>query len=81
LVVEKDVTFLSTLVTKLETLMYVPENVIVQQNTKGDGVYFIQTGDCVVNIKSQNGKDRIAHRLLSEGDHFGEISTIYGCEV
>lgn len=47
----------------------------------GDGIYFVSTGDCAVNVKDHNGKERAVHRLLSEGDHFGEISTMYGCEV
>jgi CRP-like cAMP-binding protein len=69
---EEDLTFLETLV---------PENVILKQDAEGDGIYFVSTGDCVVNVKDQYGNERISHRLLTEGEHFGEISTIYNCLV
>jgi CRP-like cAMP-binding protein len=43
-------------------------------------LYYISTGDCIVNVVDQNAKVRENIRLLVEGDHFGEIALLYpGC--
>jgi len=42
-------------------------------------MYWISQGDCAVNIIEQDRQERIAVRLLVEGDHFGEIGLIYNC--
>ena len=36
-------------------------------------------GDCAVNIQDENKEIIVAYKLLVEGDHFGEIGTIYQC--
>lgn len=41
----------------------------------------MSTGDCVVDVTSYNGKVHNAVRLIDEGEHFGEISTIFNCLV
>lgn len=61
--------------------MFTPEHVILKQDSKGDGIFFVSTGDCVVDVMNYDGKEHQAVRLLVEGDHFGEISTIYNCLV
>jgi CRP-like cAMP-binding protein len=43
-------------------------------------MFFISKGDCAVNIKDEEGKLHIAVSLLTEGDHFGEISMLYRCK-
>ena len=44
-------------------------------------LYFISTGDCIVNIVDQNNREIENIRLLVEGDHFGEIALLYpGCK-
>ena len=40
-------------------------------------MYFIARGDCLVNIREHDRKEKIAVRVLCEGDHFGEIGLIY----
>jgi len=40
---------------------------------------FISSGDCAVNIIDNNRETYTGHRLLVEGDHFGEIGLIYDC--
>ena len=42
-------------------------------------MFFIQFGFCIVNIFDQNNVKHTNFNLLSEGDHFGEISLIYKC--
>ncbi len=43
-------------------------------------MFYIISGDCVVNIKDDKNVVKMGHRLLVEGDHFGEIGLIYGCQ-
>jgi len=69
---------MESIVTKLGTSFSEPEIVIVQSNTPDNGIFFVANGDCAVNIVMPGNVEIIAHRLLIEGDHFGEISTIYG---
>ena len=42
-------------------------------------MYFISSGDCVVNIIDDRRIEKIGHNLLVEGDHFGEIGLVYDC--
>lgn len=42
-------------------------------------MYFIARGDCLVNIREHDRKEKIAVRVLCPGDHFGEISLLYNC--
>jgi CRP-like cAMP-binding protein len=42
-------------------------------------MFFISSGDCAVNIMDSNRELIVGHRLLVEGDHFGEIGLIYDC--
>jgi len=42
-------------------------------------MYFIVNGDCLVIIKEHDRKSKIA-RLLYDGQHFGEIGLLYGCD-
>jgi CRP-like cAMP-binding protein len=44
-------------------------------------MYFISVGDCAVNILDHKNVDHVATKLLVEGDHFGEISLLYGCNA
>lgn len=65
----------------MESVMFSPEHVILKQDAKGDGIYFVTTGDCVVNVNNNLGEEIHAVRLLVEGEHFGEISSLYDCLV
>jgi hypothetical protein len=71
--------FLSSFVSKLQTAMYVPENEILKQGDPPIGIFFVNSGDCIVNVRDQDSKDHDLIRLLVQGDHFGEISSIYRC--
>ena len=42
-------------------------------------MFFISSGECTVNIVDDKRNEIIAHRLLVEGNHFGEIGLIYDC--
>ena len=43
-------------------------------------MYFIARGDCLVNIREHDRREKIAVRVLCEGDHFGEIGLIYNSQ-
>ena len=58
-----------------------PEEEVIKINDEPSAIYFIQQGDCVVNITDHNKKELIAWKLLVQGDHFGEISIIYHCKT
>jgi CRP-like cAMP-binding protein len=44
-------------------------------------MFFIAKGDCDVKVKDKIGDigEECVARTLNPGDHFGEISIIYGC--
>jgi CRP-like cAMP-binding protein len=44
-------------------------------------MFFIAKGDCDVRVKDKIGDivEECVARTLNPGDHFGEISMIYGC--
>ena len=71
---------MDTIVSKLSTVFSTPEESIFHQDDNSDGIYYIAIGDCAVNIRNQQREELIAVRLLVEGDHFGEIGTIYDCK-
>ena len=79
----EDTGFMQSLVNAMETLLVQPEDTIIRQGRKegADYLYFIMQGDCIVNIRDTQGKEHEAYKLLTEGDHFGEISLLYGCPV
>ena len=73
--------FLQSLMENMETYLVQPEDMILTQGHKGDYLYFIMQGDCTINIRDSQGKEHEAFKLLTEGDHFGEISLIYDTHV
>lgn len=42
-------------------------------------MYFIISGDCVVSYLDANQREVLSNFLLSEGNHFGEISALFNC--
>ena len=72
--------FFNFMVSKLHTCITTPEEEILTQDSPGSDMFFISQGDCAVNIIDKQGETHVAVRLLSVGNHFGEISTIYGCK-
>jgi F-box and leucine-rich repeat protein 7 len=71
--------FIETIVTKLDTVFSSPEEVIIKQDDESEHLYYISQGDCTVNIRDENRIEHVAHKILVEGQHFGEIGVIYKC--
>ena len=65
----------------LETLLTQPEEIVIQQGTYGTYLYFIAQGDCILNVMALDDFEHVAYKLLNEGNHFGEISLVYGCRA
>ena len=71
--------FASLVMKRLTLLLCNPDDFIVQQGDLTTDIYYIAEGEVSVSLA-----DRLKHsfenfRILEPGDHFGEISTIYGC--
>ena len=56
-----------------------PESTIFKQLDPSYNMFFISSGECVVNITDDKRRLKTNHRLIVEGDHFGEIGLIYHC--
>lgn len=70
------------MVPKLETMLNIPEDVIVRQGEDeedGKAMFFIAKGKCAVNYKGPNKQEHNDYKILKPGDYFGEISLIYDC--
>mmetsp|Transcript_93061 Transcript_93061/g.128243 ORF Transcript_93061/g.128243 Transcript_93061/m.128243 type:complete len:85 (+) Transcript_93061:1862-2116(+) len=56
-----------------------PDEVVIEQFTQGDAMYFVAKGECSVEVTEGKKLDKNT-KLLRPGDYFGEISLIYGCK-
>lgn len=65
---------------KLGTCLSVPEEEIITQGDEGLDMFFLSKGDCVVVVKNEVGNMSILDKLITPGEHFGEISLIYKCK-
>lgn len=70
------------MVGKLGTSLNIPEEQVIKQNddSSSKDLYFIGKGDCEVRVMDERGREHEMIRQLVEGDHFGEISLLYGCK-
>lgn len=81
--------FLPRFVEGIYIHLNVPHTYVIKQ---GDGeqnfgerydqeihLYFVQKGSCRVTVRDKRGRE-IGIRMLYQGDHFGEISLMYGCK-
>ena len=75
----RDNGFVTSILSKLDLCLTVPEEVILQQGARGEELFFISIGDCIVNQVDQSRVQHALIRLLTEGDHFGEICLLYRC--
>lgn len=70
--------FIAIIVSKLNTALFIPEDLIAKQDEESYDMYFIAKGMCTITVRDVR-KFEQAIRVLKEGDHFGEISMIYKC--
>jgi len=62
-----DLAFLDTIVSKLGTCFYTPEEIIIKQGEESDCMYYITQGDCTVNFLDEKRVEQVAVKLLIEG--------------
>lgn len=67
------------LVMKFVTVLSVPEDIIFRQDEESTDMYFIAKGECSINIRDYRKREYNDYVILRPGDHFGEISLLYGC--
>ena len=70
--------FVGIMISKFETILIEPEDVIVKQFEETSDLYLIAKGECQVSIIDEKKKERKLKKLR-HSDYFGEISLIYGC--
>lgn len=68
---------LSKMISSMGTQFSTPEYIILTYEQPGNEMFYIMNGDCMVNIRDHNMLEHSAVRLLTEGQHFGEIALLY----
>ena len=56
-----------------------PDDLIIKQGDKTTDIYFMVNGEATVSIENTVRQPLYHFKELATGDHFGEISAIYGC--
>lgn len=64
---------------KLDTRILLPEFNIVNQGEKGENMYIISKGECVVHVTDQKGSRVKVNKLIS-GAIFGEVALLCKCD-
>jgi CRP-like cAMP-binding protein len=66
------------LVRYLNTLLYLPEDIIIKQGETPDNLYFLARGEVMVYIYDENDDERYV-TSLKLGSYFGEVGIIKEC--
>lgn len=66
------------LVRYLNTLLYLPEDIIIKQGDKADYLHFLARGEAIISILDENNEERYVN-TLKIGSYFGEIGIIKEC--
>jgi potassium voltage-gated channel Eag-related subfamily H protein 7 len=61
---------------KLENEFTKPEQDITTQGERGDDLYFVAQGSCIVKMIDHKKRERLV-RIIKQGEHFGELSMLY----
>ena len=67
----------AALESRLTERCYIPEQVIIEDNTHGDELYFLLQGRVRISKQALNGDDQVL-AILHPGDCFGELELIAG---
>lgn len=71
--------FVSLFVRRLLIQFNNPEEIVFCQGDEGTDIYFLAKGYATVNIADRAKCNYENFRVLTQGDHFGEISILYNC--
>lgn len=72
---QNDKQLVNILFSKMELLMYDPEEVIIRQGQLAQKLYFISKGECEVSVADENREETFV-KILTPGMYFGEIGLI-----
>jgi CRP-like cAMP-binding protein len=56
-----------------------PEDAIVRQDENKTDMFVLTKGFCTITVLDERKVEVKNFKILRPGDHFGEISLIYGC--
>ena len=80
-VFNNDLALIEKLVSKLQILMYFPEDDIIKQGEEGMNLYFLERGHVLVyQVDQINTKERRFISELKVGSMFGEIALVFECK-
>jgi CRP-like cAMP-binding protein len=74
-VFEGNMEILDFLINDVQTLLYNPEDLIINQGQKGKTFFFLAKGDCEVWVKDHMKHNNLI-QSLQQGDYFGEIALL-----
>jgi CRP-like cAMP-binding protein len=63
---------------KISTELQPPEQNIIAQGSKADGLYFLTKGECIVKVIDENREERKVSKIMA-GALFGEIGLLTNC--
>lgn len=72
---QNDKQLVNILFSRMDLLMYDPEEVIIRQGQLAQNLYFISKGECEVTVSDENREDTFV-RIITPGEYFGEIGLI-----
>jgi hypothetical protein len=64
---------------RFESLIVLPEYMVIQQGEQGNDLYAVAKGECSVLVTDHKGNTKPSEHLYS-GDVFGEIALLCGCQ-
>lgn len=57
-----------------------PDDIIIKQDDNTSDIYFMVNGEASVSMQNTMKQPLYNFKFLTAGDHFGEISALYGCK-
>lgn len=72
---QNDKQLINILFSRMDLLMYDPEEVIIRQGQIASKLYFISKGECEVTVADENREETFV-KILTPGMYFGEIGLI-----
>ncbi len=67
------------MVTRFKTVLFGPEDIIIDYGEKTNDLYLIARGLCGVYQRNQVKRDYKVKQYLRHGNQFGEIGAIFNC--
>jgi len=72
---KNDKQLVNILFSKMELVMYDPEEVVIRQGQVAEKLFFISKGECEVTVADENREESFV-QIMGPGSYFGEIGLI-----